>query len=117
MLEFRRTPHADGTVELSVKVPRDQADAIQAAFVRILAQRGPGGEDPGTAERVRPEVTPGKVLRGARGLAGLTQARLSERLGIHKSNLSEMERDRRAIGKDMARRLGKELGMDYKVFL
>lgn len=117
MLELTRKPHTDGTVELSVKVPQDQADAIQAAFDRFLAQLGEPGEETYSVEMVLPDMTPGRVLRGARGLAELTQAQLAEKVGIHKTNLSEMERDKRAIGKDMARRLGKVLGLDYKVFL
>jgi plasmid maintenance system antidote protein VapI len=66
---------------------------------------------------VLPDMTPGKVLRGARGLAGMTQGQLAEKVGVHKTNISEMERDKRAIGKDMARRLAQVFGLNYKVFL
>ncbi len=116
-MKLTRKPRTDGSVELSVTVPQGQADAVQAAFDRLLAQLGESGEETYTVEMVLPDMTPGKVLRGARGLSDLTQAQLADTLGIHKSNLSEMERDKRPIGKDMARRLGKALGMDYKVFL
>lgn len=68
-------------------------------------------------EQVLPDITPGKVLRGARGLAGMPQGQLAGKAGVLKTNISEMERDKRSIGKDMARRLGKALGLDYKVFL
>lgn len=116
-MELTRKPHTDGTVELSVKVPRDQADAIQAALDRLLIQLGEPGEEIYSVEMVLPDMTPGKVLRGARGLAELTQAQLADKLGVHKTNISEMERDKRPIGKEMARRLGTVLRMDYKVFL
>lgn len=69
------------------------------------------------ADQVFPDSTPGTVLRGARGLRGLTQARLAAAIGVHTPNISEMERGLRPIGKDMAKRLGQALDMPYKAFL
>ncbi len=64
-----------------------------------------------------PHSTPGTVLRGARGLRGMTQAVLAVAIGVHVSNISEMERGLRPIGKEMAKRLGKALDMPWKAFL
>ena len=60
---------------------------------------------------------PGTALRGARAKEGLSQTALASRLGIPPSNISEMEGGKRPIGKKMARRLSKVLGVDYRVFL
>jgi len=38
-------------------------------------------------------------------------------IGVHKANVSAMERGKRTIGVDMAKRLGAALGVSYKIFL
>lgn len=60
---------------------------------------------------------PGLMVRGGRVKEGLTQADLAERLGVHPSNVSEMESGKRPIGKAMAKRLAKVFKANYKVFL
>jgi len=60
---------------------------------------------------------PGLCRRGARAREGLTQKQLSERTGIPARHISEMENNKRPIGKAMAKRLGEALGVGYKVFL
>ena len=70
-----------------------------------------------TIEETFPDLGPGDALRGARELCGLTQQQLAETAGVGKSNISEMERGKRPIGKAMAKRLAKALGSSYKVFL
>jgi plasmid maintenance system antidote protein VapI len=47
----------------------------------------------------------------------MTRAELARKLNIPRSNISEMERGKRPIGKQMAKRLAKALNTDYKVFL
>ena len=47
----------------------------------------------------------GDVLRGAR----CTQAQLAARVGVKPSHISEMERGKRPLGKEMAKRLAKAL--------
>jgi DNA-binding XRE family transcriptional regulator len=69
------------------------------------------------AEDVFHDSTPGKVLSGARGLRGLTQAALAAAIGVHKSHISGMERDVRPIGKAMAKKLGHALEMNWRIFL
>ena len=59
----------------------------------------------------------GKALAGARTREGLTQMQLSEITGIPQRHISEMENGKRPIGKEMAKRLGNALSIDYKVFL
>ena len=59
----------------------------------------------------------GKALAGARYREGLTQMKLAELVGIPQRHISEMENGKRPIGKEMAKRLEKALGISYKVFL
>ena len=69
------------------------------------------------AERIAKYSKPGLALRGARAKEGLTQVQLANKLGILQYNLSKMETGARPIGKKMAVRLEKLLGIDYRVFL
>jgi DNA-binding XRE family transcriptional regulator len=59
----------------------------------------------------------GKALAGARYREGLTQMKLAELVGIPQRHISEMENGKRPIGREMAKRLEKALGISYKVFL
>jgi len=59
----------------------------------------------------------GKALAGARYREGLTQVQLSELTGIPQRHISEMESGKRAIGREMAKRLGKAFNIGYKMFL
>lgn len=69
-------------------------------------------------QELRPnEPVSAGVLRGARGKAGVTQTRLSELTGIPQRHLSEMERGKRPIGKETAKKLATALSVDYRVFL
>lgn len=60
---------------------------------------------------------PGVFLSGARHREGLTQAQLSEKTGIPRRHLSEMENSKRPIGKVTARKLGEALNVDPRRFL
>jgi plasmid maintenance system antidote protein VapI len=62
-------------------------------------------------------MQPGDILRGARHREGLTQARLAVLIGVKPIHISEMEKGKRAIGKDMAKRLAQVLHTSYRVFL
>ncbi|MCE1226241.1 MAG: helix-turn-helix domain-containing protein [Geobacteraceae bacterium] len=59
---------------------------------------------------------PASVLRGARSKAEITQTKLSELTGIPQRHISEMERGKRPIGKETARKLAEGLKTDYRVF-
>lgn len=64
-----------------------------------------------------PDYGPHTALAGLRYRENMTQQALANRLGISRSNLSAMENGKRTIGKDMARRLGEALNVDYRLFL
>ncbi|KHK04025.1 hypothetical protein NY78_0467 [Desulfovibrio sp. TomC] len=69
------------------------------------------------AEEFFADSTPGKILSGARGLREMTQVQLAAAISVHKSHISGMERGTRPIGKEMAKKLGKALGMNWRIFL
>ncbi|MEW5773851.1 MAG: helix-turn-helix transcriptional regulator [Thermodesulfobacteriota bacterium] len=102
----------------SVQTPPALADSVQAALEAVLRLAEQAGKEQSyTIEETFPDLGPGDALRGARELNGLTQQQLAEAVGVGKSNISEMERGKRPIGKAMAKRLAKALGTSYKVFL
>jgi transcriptional regulator with XRE-family HTH domain len=63
------------------------------------------------------EELPGVFLSGARYREGLTQVQLSKRSGIPRRHISEMENNKRPIGKQNARKLAKALNVDPRRFL
>ena len=68
-------------------------------------------------EEVFPNFHAGDILRGFRAREEMTQAGLAVKVGAKAANISEMERGKRPIGKDMAKRLAKVFKVSYKVFL
>lgn len=72
--------------------------------------------------RVQEEVgdyyeTPGYFLRVYRHRADLTQAALAKKVDIRQAHLSEMENNKRPIGKGNARKLAGILKFDYRKVL
>lgn len=59
----------------------------------------------------------GAALKGLRLREDLTQVEMAKKLGITQANLSSMERGKRPIGKNMAKRLGELFHISYKLFL
>ena len=61
--------------------------------------------------------TPGYYVRLYRNRSDLTQARLANQLEIKQHHISEIENNKRAIGKVLAKKLGQLLQCDYRKFL
>ncbi len=110
MLELTKTPHTDGTVSVQVTVPQDLLPLVERALQEAM-------EPTYGIEEMFPDLGPGDALAGARTMRGLTQRQLAELVGCLNTNISEMERGKRTIGLDMAKRLGKALDFSYKTFL
>ncbi len=70
-----------------------------------------------TAEEVFPDGSPAMALRGLRGREDITQKELAARLGVSQNAISEMESGKRPISTKMAKRLGEEFDLPYKLFL
>lgn len=69
------------------------------------------------AREIKADKTPGKLLKAYRQRAGLSVVELADAAGTKYPNISAMENDRRKIGLNMARKLGKALNVDYVKFL
>ena len=57
------------------------------------------------------------ALKGARLKQCLTQVELAQILGVQQNKISSMEKEKRPIGKIMAKRLSEVLDVGWKVFL
>jgi DNA-binding Xre family transcriptional regulator len=62
-------------------------------------------------------MTAGKALKVYRSNANLTLVELSKKSGIAQSHLSDIENDKRGVGKITAQKLGDALDCNYKRFL
>lgn len=60
---------------------------------------------------------PGALLRGIRIRENLTQTKMAELIKVTQSDISQMERGTRSIGRMVAKRIEKLFGIDYKSFL
>jgi DNA-binding XRE family transcriptional regulator len=69
------------------------------------------------ALNVTEQDLPGAYLVGARYREGLTQEQLGTATGIPRRHISEMENNRRPIGKKNARKLAEALHVDPRGFL
>ena len=130
MLEQERTPHIEinfsgpfiGPAEKKLIGPAEKKDeAIKALMKLGFSSKQEDTSDSLTWEQAFPEYSedelPGIALSGARYREGLTQKQLSELTGISQSHISEMEKGKRAIGVKIAKKFGKALNINYKVFL
>jgi DNA-binding XRE family transcriptional regulator len=61
--------------------------------------------------------TPGYYLRVYRTRADLTQVALAKKLNVKQHHLSEIENNKRSIGKELAKKLAVVLKCDYRKFL
>ncbi len=60
---------------------------------------------------------PGLLLRGIRVREGYSQQQFAELINITQANLSKMENGKRAIGKEMAKRIAKRFDINYQMLL
>ncbi len=108
--------------DISVRVPAAYVDGVTAFIENLLslldsAAQGDEGRTYTVGEVFPEGIRPMDVLKGARYREGLTQAQLAAKVGVKATNISEMERGKRPIGKEMAKRLAKVLNTQYQVFL
>ncbi len=99
-------------------VPKDAAQAVET----LLGQLDESDEGFIDATELFPDLadptkTPGIALRGVRLRLEMTQKEMAAKIGMTQGDLSKMEKGERPIGKKLALRIGKALGVDYKRFL
>jgi DNA-binding XRE family transcriptional regulator len=99
-------------------VSKKAADAVEMLLDQL--NESEEGSIPSTQlfpDLGNPKKTPGIALRGVRLRLELTQKEMSEKIGVTQGDLSKMEKGERPIGKNLATRIGKSLGIDYRRFL
>ena len=119
MLEPTKKPRTDRMV---IQGPSERRGQVEKALRRLgFSIVAPAEDEPALPWRealeIQPEDEPGVCLRGARTREGLTQAELSRLAAIPQRHISEMENNKRPIGKETAKRLAAVLNVDYRVFL
>jgi DNA-binding XRE family transcriptional regulator len=100
-------------------VPKDTAHAVEAMLDR-LDESDDNGSIPATElfpDLKDPQKTAGIALRGVRLRLGITQKQMAEKTKISQGDISKIEKGERPVGKKLAMRIGKALGIDYKRFL
>lgn len=127
MLALTKKQITNDFVEINLRIPRKTQttvreileNVLQLANIQYAIQTDVVEEEEQTVplEEVFPDLHPGSAIRGLRYREELSQAQLAEIIGVKRHHISEMERGKRPIGKDMAKRLAKALHSDYKVFL
>lgn len=125
MLERTKEQTMTGYASLCYHIPADRTDQfkklVEAALLlvggKLAGEQVEADERLYAPEEVLPGRTPGRLLRAARNKEDLTQDQLAKMLGVERHHISEMENNKRPIGKEMAKRIEKALGISYKVFL
>lgn len=125
MSEPMKKHHIDGQISITLTGPNAKLGAVLAAIRKYgfetadVANAEAGEAIPWRESRHYndPAKLPGQVLAGARYRENLTQEELSERTGIPRRHISEMENGRRPIGKANARKLAEALNVDPRRFL
>jgi len=84
---------------------------------QFLERMGCNVNDGIDAREVFPDRSAGTLLAGARYREDLTQVELSKLAGIPRRHISEMENNKRTIGKANARKLAEALNIDYRILL
>ena len=119
---LRSDEEGRGVIQLTV--PSANTIKVAEAIRGVLSLAGhkvrrvnSEGEEIVSADEVFPDGCPAMALRGLRGREDLTQAELAARLGVSQNAISEMENGKRPISTKMAKRLGEEFNLPYKVLL
>lgn len=121
-MKFHST--SDGNAEICLTVPAARATQVMEAIRGVLSLAGhkvhrvnAEGERVFSVAEVFPDDCPAHRLQGLRGKEDLTQAELATRLGISQNRISDMESGKRPISVNMAKKIGKEFGIAYQVFV
>jgi len=113
MQALTKRPRTENLVPLHLMVH----PANVATITRYVEQLEKSSSTPWREVAARRGSVPASILRGSRSKAEMTQTRLSELTGIPQRHLSEMERGKRPIGKETAKKLAEALDVDYRLFL
>ena len=113
MPELMKTPPIDMPRVLTVACPPMAYERV----MDFLARSGCVIDEGVAPSVVFPDRSPGTILRGLRHRDELTQAELAAQAGIPRNHISEMENDKRPIGRQTARKLAEILHTDPRMFM
>jgi DNA-binding XRE family transcriptional regulator len=111
--------HTDKLVDVHFRVHPSKVEYVKR-YVAEIKPEEPDESRPWrevVAELFPNELIPAGVLRSARDMEGITQRRLAELTGIDQRHISEMERGKRTIGKEIAKKFAMVFRTDYRIFL
>ncbi|MEA3416384.1 MAG: helix-turn-helix transcriptional regulator [Thermodesulfobacteriota bacterium] len=114
MLEPMKKPNTTDDVNLSFRISAKQADKAKKALISIGAEEL---KESIYWEDIFPDFGPSVALRGSRKRECMTQKGLADQIGVKQVHISQMENEKRPIGKAMAKRLANVLNVDYRIFL
>jgi len=124
MSEHTKERTTENFAEIHIRIPDEKKAKIKQLIENILklgevpyAIRDEADDDSLSMEEIFPDLHSGSAIRGLRYREGMTQAQLAEKIGVKIRHVSEMEKGRRQIDKETAKRLAKALNTTYKVFL
>jgi ribosome-binding protein aMBF1 (putative translation factor) len=117
MLEAMRESITTEYVEVKFRIPKKKLDEVKEVMASFGAEEAGELLDTVPWEEIYPHFNAGVALRAARKREGLTQKELALSIDVKQSHISEMEKGKRPIGKELAKRLAKALNVDYRVFL
>ncbi len=116
MQALTKMHHTEKLVSLHFMVHPSNVDRV-TNYVNSIEAEKESASTPWREVAAKRGSVPAAVLRGARGREELTQVKVSKLTGIPQRHLSEMERGKRPIGKETAKKLAVALNTDYRVFL
>ena len=114
MLEHTKEQTTTSYVNVRYHIPREHLDEVKKNLASY------GAEEVIESipwEEAFPDYNASVALRGARHKESLTQQELAKLIGVSQHHISEMENNKRPIGKEMAKKLSKVLHISYRVFL
>ncbi len=111
----------EGKKQKHYLVHKDDARAIEV-ILKSLEENTNDHNDFIDAKSLYPELAdpikaPAVSLHGHRLRMNLTQKEMAKKIGVSQGDLSKMEKGERPIGRKLALRIGKALGIDYRRFL
>jgi len=112
------------STEISFTIPSKEAPKVGQALAGLMTLAGhkvrrlnDENEELHPAEEVFSEAHPGSRLYGLRVREGLTQKALAEKLKVRQHHISEMEKGKRTIGLEIAKRISAMFDVSYKAFI
>ena len=118
MLVRMKEPHTNEMTVISYLLPATRVPQAKALLEELGGKEIPEEESIPWRQAFHgweEETAPGVYLAGARHREGLTQVQLAKMTGIPQRHISEMERGKRPIGKERAKKLAVALNINYRV--